>query len=46
MNAALRDAGMQANATESINTYGTATPLGVIAEEKANKEVYDNATKN
>ena len=35
MNAALRDAGMQANEIDYINTHGTSTPLGDIAEAKA-----------
>jgi len=40
MNAALRDAGMQANEIDYINTHGTSTPLGDIAEAKAITEVF------
>jgi len=40
MNAALRDAGMQANEIDYINTHGTSTPLGDIAEVKAITEVF------
>jgi 3-oxoacyl-[acyl-carrier-protein] synthase II len=40
MNAALRDAGMQANEIDYINTHGTSTPLGDIAETKAITDVF------
>ena len=40
MNAAVRDAGMQANEIEYINTHGTSTPLGDIAEAKAITDVF------
>ncbi len=40
MNAALRDAGMQASEIDYINTHGTSTPLGDIAEAKAITEVF------
>jgi 3-oxoacyl-[acyl-carrier-protein] synthase II len=40
MNAALRDAGMQANEIDYINTHGTSTPLGDIAEAKAIIDVF------
>ncbi len=40
MLAALRDAGMQANEIDYINTHGTSTPLGDIAEAKAITEVF------
>lgn len=40
MNAALRDAGMQANEIDYINTHGTSTPLGDIAEAKAITDVF------
>jgi len=40
MNAALRDAGMEANEIDYINTHGTSTPLGDIAEAKAIIDVF------
>jgi len=40
MNAALKDAGMQANEIDYINTHGTSTPLGDIAEAKAITDVF------
>jgi 3-oxoacyl-[acyl-carrier-protein] synthase II len=46
MNAALRDAGMQANEIDYINTHGTSTPLGDIAEAKAITEVFGDHAYN
>jgi 3-oxoacyl-[acyl-carrier-protein] synthase II len=46
MNAALRDAGMQANEIDYINTHGTSTPLGDIAEAKAITEVFGEHAYN
>jgi len=46
MNAALRDAGMQANEIDYINTHGTSTPLGDIAEAKAMTEVFGEHAYN
>jgi len=46
MNAALRDAGMQANEIDYINTHGTSTPLGDIAEAKAIVEVFGEHAYN
>ena len=46
MNAALRDAGMQANEIDYINTHGTSTPLGDIAEAKAISEVFGEHAYN
>ncbi len=40
MNTALRDAGMQAKDIDYINTHGTSTPLGDIAEVKAIMDVF------
>ena len=40
MNAALEDAGMQASDIDYINTHGTSTPLGDIAEVKAIVDVF------
>jgi 3-oxoacyl-[acyl-carrier-protein] synthase II len=40
MNAALRDAGMQASDIDYINTHGTSTPLGDISEIKAVMAVF------
>ncbi|MGZ5254094.1 MAG: beta-ketoacyl-ACP synthase II [Flavitalea sp.] len=40
MNAALDDAGMQASDIDYINTHGTSTPLGDIAEVKAIVDVF------
>lgn len=46
MIAALKDAGMQASDIDYINTHGTATPLGDIAEIKAITDVFgDHAYK-
>ena len=46
MNAALRDAGMQANEIDYINTHGTSTPLGDIAEAKAITDVFGEHAYN
>lgn len=46
MNAALKDAGMQANEIDYINTHGTSTPLGDIAEAKAITEVFGEHAYN
>jgi 3-oxoacyl-[acyl-carrier-protein] synthase II len=46
MMAALRDAGMQANEIDYINTHGTSTPLGDIAEAKAITEVFGEHAYN
>lgn len=40
MLAALEDAGMQANDLDYINTHGTSTPLGDVAEVKAIMDVF------
>ena len=40
MNAALTDAGMKAEDIDYINTHGTSTPLGDIAEVKAIVDVF------
>jgi 3-oxoacyl-[acyl-carrier-protein] synthase II len=40
MNAALEDAGMKADDIDYINTHGTSTPLGDIAEVKAIVDVF------
>ena len=40
MNAALRDAGMQPSDIQYINTHGTSTPLGDVAEVKAIIDVF------
>ncbi|HSU26938.1 MAG TPA: beta-ketoacyl-ACP synthase II [Chitinophagaceae bacterium] len=40
MNAALEDAGMHAGMIDYINTHGTSTPLGDIAEIKAIQAVF------
>ena len=46
MNAALRDAGLQANEIDYINTHGTSTPLGDIAEAKAITQVFGEHAYN
>lgn len=46
MNEALNDSGMQASDIDYINTHGTSTPLGDIAEVKAIVDVFgDHAYK-
>jgi 3-oxoacyl-[acyl-carrier-protein] synthase II len=40
MNVALKDAGMQASDIDYINTHGTSTPLGDVAEVKAIMDVF------
>lgn len=40
MNAALQDAGMQPSDIQYINTHGTSTPLGDVAEVKAIVDVF------
>src|SRR6202007_3299420 len=46
MNVALKDAGMKAADIDYINTHGTSTPLGDIAEVKAILDVFgDHAYK-
>jgi 3-oxoacyl-[acyl-carrier-protein] synthase II len=46
MNAALKDAGMLATEIDYINTHGTSTPLGDIAEAKAITEVFGEHAYN
>ena len=46
MQAALKDAGMKAEDIDYINTHGTSTPLGDIAEVKAIVDVFGNHTFN
>lgn len=54
MHSALRDAGLTANDIDHVNTHGTSTPLGDIAESKAlgtlfgehSSKVYVNSTKS
>jgi 3-oxoacyl-[acyl-carrier-protein] synthase II len=46
MNAALRDAGMLATEIDYINTHGTSTPLGDIAEAKAITEEFGEHAYN
>ncbi|MEY4278315.1 MAG: beta-ketoacyl-ACP synthase [Bacteroidota bacterium] len=46
MNAALRDAGMLPTEIDYINTHGTSTPLGDIAEAKAITEVFGEHAYN
>ena len=46
MNAALRDAEMVASDIDYINTHGTSTPLGDIAETKAILEVFGEHAYN
>lgn len=46
MNAALRDAGLQASDIDYINVHGTSTPLGDIAETKAILNVFGEHAYN
>jgi len=46
MNAALKDAGMVASDIDYINTHGTSTPLGDIAESKAILDVFGDHAYN
>jgi len=46
MNAALEDAGMKAGDIHYINTHGTSTPLGDIAEVKAIVDVFGEHAYN
>src|SRR6187397_2795884 len=46
MNAALEDAGMKAEDIDYINTHGTSTPLGDIAEVKAIVDVFGDHAYN
>ena len=46
MNAALRDAGMQATDLDYINTHGTSTPLGDVSEIKAVMAVFGEHAYN
>ena len=42
----LQNAGLQPEDVDAINTHGTSTPLGDVAELKAIKEVFGNHAKN
>lgn len=42
----LRDAGMSPNQVDAINTHGTSTPLGDVAELKAISRVFGEHAKN
>ncbi|WP_282787401.1 beta-ketoacyl-ACP synthase II [Flavobacterium croceum] len=42
----LRDAGLAPEAVDHINTHGTSTPLGDVAELKAISHVFGNHAKN
>jgi 3-oxoacyl-[acyl-carrier-protein] synthase II len=42
----LRDAGMEIDEVDAINTHGTSTPLGDVAELKAISEVFGEHAKN
>ncbi|NQX85393.1 MAG: beta-ketoacyl-ACP synthase II [Flavobacteriaceae bacterium] len=42
----LRNAGMQPEDVDAINTHGTSTPLGDVAELKAIKKIFGDHAKN
>jgi len=42
----LNDAGIKPDQVDAINTHGTATPLGDVAELKAIRNVFGNHTEN
>ena len=42
----LRDAGLEPEVVDAINTHGTSTPLGDVAELKAISQVFGNHAKN
>jgi len=46
MNNCLKDAGLSPDSVDAINTHGTATPLGDVAELKAISEVFGDHAKN
>lgn len=46
MNNCLENAGIQPEDVDAINTHGTSTPLGDVAELKAIKQVFGNHAKN
>ena len=46
MEACLRNAGMEPQEVDAINTHGTSTPLGDVAELKAIKKVFGEHAKN
>ncbi|NNK82656.1 MAG: beta-ketoacyl-ACP synthase II [Flavobacteriaceae bacterium] len=46
MNNCLEDAGLKPEDVDTINTHGTATPLGDVAELKAIREVFGTHAKN
>jgi len=46
MNSCLENAGLKPEDVDAINTHGTATPLGDVAELKAISEVFGDHAKN
>jgi len=46
MHNCLRDAGLEAKDIDAINTHGTSTPLGDVAELKAISKVFGDHSKN
>ncbi|MCH8534029.1 MAG: beta-ketoacyl-ACP synthase II [Flavobacteriaceae bacterium] len=46
MNNCLKNAGIQPEEVDAINTHGTSTPLGDVAELKAIKKVFGDHAKN